>query len=1285
MRIRLFSTYRILMLLFLIVLCNVPTASAAMIFPDIRPSILPAGGLDFLQVPVHKNTTQADMESGINSFTVIEEKLEPSEAAALESLIQNTLHSFAYDDATGAWYARNAANRIMFTYTRDGMAEFSEGPNTFGLTLLGIGQDGAISPAGAGIIRADGRLLNITRPGFTEWYRNNDDGIEQGMTIPSRPPGNGMLQVRFGLAGNKSLSLKDKTTLIITNASGTPLFEYTGLHALSSDDKNLPATLATDGRTLLWIIDDTNAVYPVTIDPVVVSASKGNATFTGGGGNSIFGYSVALSSDGNTALVGAYGNSTAATNAGAAYIFVAPGGVWSGTTKAYAANATFTGGAANDYVGQSVALSSDGSTALIGAYRNSTNGKSLNGAAYLFTKPGTGWSGTIPLSAALPNFTGVSSNDNLGYSSSLALSSNGSTALIGAWKNGTSGWSNNGAAYLFRKPGGGWPATTTSASAADATFLGGKASDNFGFSVALSSDGNTALVGAWNNASGDMSTNGAAYIFVAPGGVWSGTTSASAANATFTGGANSDQFGSAVALSSDGSTVLVGAWKNSTSFYQAGAAYLFTKPGTGWSGTTSASTANATFTGGAMQDYFGNGYGNSVALSSDGSTALVGAYHNSSIGNTWAGAAYLFKKPNVTGWNGTTSASAATEKFQGVTGSNYFGYSVALNSTGTMALIGAYGNYTGGSQTGSAYIFGPPPYVTLTAGGTTTGTTGTVVNGLTLNPTDTITNIDLFLGTDAATTSGTAIKTGISSLSGSTATTVNSVDLTGKTAGTYYLIVNSTGTTTILGATSSAVYTVTGGTTTPVAGFSSANVSLVTNSTAQGWAGVSPITMQLTDTSANTPTSWKWARNNLTNTVWTVFNTSQNARDSFWIGNWSVNLTATNSAGSNVSSQTLWVNVSAAAAAPTVTSITPSTGQNTTTVSITNLAGTGFSGTPTVNLTRAGYSNITATGVTLVSASQLSCSFDLTNRMSGTWNVNVTNPDGQQAALLNGFEITNSSTPTPTPTPNPTPTSSDSGNTGNIQRQSTSSSSGVSVANGAPAGQTVTYSFGTPAPDYPVSIESISFTPDQSIGQSQCLVTQMSPAAAFSIPDRPAVYESIQINWINPNVMSEATIQFSVKGYWLREHNVGPQDIVMMHQHDLVWTEIPTVFDHVANDIYYYRSTTPTFSNFAVSVRKNVTVVMVSNVTTIPAQTPAMINTAAATITPQSTPSTTPAQKASPTPTPVPAPASEPATGTPVLYIIAGIVIVILAVAGFFIGRRWWWARQNPNLFRKDD
>ena len=742
-------------------------------------------------------------------FAVIDEKLVPSEAAGLKSLIQNTLHAFSYNEATGDWYARNAANRITFTYTRDGTAKFSEGENAFGLTLLGIGRGDGLSPAGKGHVQADGRQLNITRPEYTEWYRNNDAGVEQGITIASRPKGSGLLHVGFGLTGNNSLSLKDKKTLILTDASGTPSFEYTGLHAFSSDGRDLPASLATDGTTLSWVVDDTGAVYPVTIDPVVVSTSKAKATFTGNAADDYFGNSVALNSSGAVALVGAYHNDTAGNNAGVAYIFTMPAEGWS-SKSASAATATFTGDAVFDQLGYSVALNSAGTMALVGARENHTAGMSNAGAAYIFVAPGGVWSGTTSASNANATFTGAAAEDEFG--NSVALNSTGAVALVGAMYNDTAG-NNAGAAYIFTMPAGGW--SSKSASAATATFTGGAAGDLFGYSVALNSTGAVALVGARENDTAGMSNSGAAYIFVAPGGVWSGTTPASAATATLTGSAT-ELFGTSVALNSTGAVALVGAPYNETAGNEAGAAYIFTMPAGGWSGTTSASAATATFLGGAggyLVDgsWLGDRFGTSVALSSDGTRALVGAPQNKTA-DSLTGAAYIFTMP-AGGWSGTTSASAATAKFTGGASggefSDNFGDSVALNSSGAVVLVGAPQNKTAGSYAGAAYIF-QPPYILLTATGITTGAAGAAsVDGLKLNPTGALTTVDLYLGTSNTTITGTKVKTGIASLPDSVATTVDGVSLVDKTAGTYYLIACESGTTSILGATTSAVYTVT--------------------------------------------------------------------------------------------------------------------------------------------------------------------------------------------------------------------------------------------------------------------------------------------------------------------------------------------------------------------------------------------------------------------------------------------------------------------------------------------
>ena len=95
-----------------------------------------------------------------------------------------------------------------------------------------------------------------------------------------------------------------------------------------------------------------------------------------------------------------------------------------------------------------------------------------------------------------------------------------------------------------------------------------------------------------------------------------------------------------------------------------------------------------------------------------------------------------------------------------------------------------------------------------------------------------------------------------------------------------------------------------------------------------------------------------------------------------------------------------------------ISSITPSSGFNSSIVSITDLTGTGFSTAATVKLTKGGQVNITATGVS-VTATKIACNFDITGKPAGYWNVIVTNPDGQSTMLANGFEIKNAlNTPT---------------------------------------------------------------------------------------------------------------------------------------------------------------------------------------------------------------------------------------------------------------------------------
>ena len=94
-----------------------------------------------------------------------------------------------------------------------------------------------------------------------------------------------------------------------------------------------------------------------------------------------------------------------------------------------------------------------------------------------------------------------------------------------------------------------------------------------------------------------------------------------------------------------------------------------------------------------------------------------------------------------------------------------------------------------------------------------------------------------------------------------------------------------------------------------------------------------------------------------------------------------------------------------APAPPAIISITANSGNNNKVVHITNLAGNDFQSGATVRLIKTGQADIVATNVVVVSASQITCDFDLRGASPGQRTVRVTNPDTQYAELYNGFTV----------------------------------------------------------------------------------------------------------------------------------------------------------------------------------------------------------------------------------------------------------------------------------------
>ncbi|HWO20905.1 MAG TPA: hypothetical protein VNO30_19195 [Kofleriaceae bacterium] len=463
-----------------------------------------------------------------------------------------------------------------------------------------------------------------------------------------------------------------------------------------------------------------------------------------------FGRSVALSADGSTLAVGADGEASPAAgiggnqvynnapSTGAVYVYT-----WSGTTWSQQAYVKASNTGADDKFGWSVALSADGSTLAVGAWKEASLATGIGGneadnsvygagAVYVYTRSGATWSQQAYVKAS-----NTGADDEFGWS--VTLSADGSTLAVGALgensaargiggdeADNSAGYA--GAVYVYTRSG------TTWSQQAYVKASNTAAGDEFGWSVALSADSATLAVGALGENSaargigGDEADNsagnaGAVYVYTRSGTTWSQQAYVKASTTGV-----GDEFGSSVALSADGSTLAVGALGEASaargiggdeadnSAEKAGAVYVYTRSGTTWSQQAYVKASN---TGAADE------FGSSVALSANGSTLAVGARDEASAargigGNQsdnsaeYAGAVYVYTR------SGTTWSQQAYVKASNTGAGDLFGGSVALPADGSTLAVGAIGEDSaargiGGNQSdnsagvaGAVYVYHLP-------------------------------------------------------------------------------------------------------------------------------------------------------------------------------------------------------------------------------------------------------------------------------------------------------------------------------------------------------------------------------------------------------------------------------------------------------------------------------------------------------------------------------------------------------------------------------------------------
>ncbi len=395
-----------------------------------------------------------------------------------------------------------------------------------------------------------------------------------------------------------------------------------------------------------------------------------------------FGASVAISADGATMAVGAYGDVGDAESpgerpgagAGSVYVYVRHGAGWVVQAYLQAAHPD-----ANDAFGTAVALSADGNLLLVGAPHEASSATGVDGpadnndatgtgAAYVFVRNAGSWTQRNYLKAS-----DASSLVGGSFGGTVAVNADGTTLAVGAhYESNLAGTTGTGAVYVFVASGASWVQQYK---------LMGSATEFFDRlsrrSLALSGDGNTLVAGVHRDVSYHPGASEAChvYIFVRVGNQWSEQRRLEFTNVT-PADQSADRY-VPVALDASGQRLAVGANRAHTeepALRAMAVVRLYARINGIW-------REDAVLDAPAVD---AGAYGTSVALSGDGEVLALGTSRQTVEGKVKAGTVSLFKR-NADGW---TMKRELKAEFRD--DGDYFGSALALDQDGRTLVAGMH-------------------------------------------------------------------------------------------------------------------------------------------------------------------------------------------------------------------------------------------------------------------------------------------------------------------------------------------------------------------------------------------------------------------------------------------------------------------------------------------------------------------------------------------------------------------------------------------------------------------
>jgi hypothetical protein len=547
----------------------------------------------------------------------------------------------------------------------------------------------------ASTMQPEGSRMNIQHPdGVMEWYENSAQGIEHGFILGTRATDTGTRDIRVSMDG--MVAIQSGNDLIWSLPNGINALAYSGLQVKDATGAAITAEMRATRGGLTIQLQDAHAVYPVYVDPVITRVTAKLSPINLGDGNAGDYFGNAISTDGQTLVVGALKDNE---GRGSVYIFTRIAGEWIFKSKLNP-----TGTFSYTRFGTSVAL--QGNILVVGS-----PGDGYYGAGYIYEKVSDEW--TLSAKVSTPQSIYYEGN-SIGCS----VAVDDGVVMVGAdgYTGGSPAVIGKGYVFVFEKVSGVWtqqvrledPAGTTNDEYGAAISIKngyayiGKPGKNAGevmiykkvgsswtfvtrlygvstggrFGECLATDGSALAVGAPFDDTAVAADVGSVQVFRKSGEAW-----ASEGILTATDAVSYDYFGTSVAI--EGSRLLIGAIRGYSSY---GCAYIFEKT-TNWSQKTRLVPYNTSIDGRS---------GHCVALVGD--AVWVGAYHSDTYAHWYAGIVNEYRLRSGV-WEYTDLITAGDSGF-------YMNFGSALDLDGQRIVVGAPGDASPyGQRTGSVYVF----------------------------------------------------------------------------------------------------------------------------------------------------------------------------------------------------------------------------------------------------------------------------------------------------------------------------------------------------------------------------------------------------------------------------------------------------------------------------------------------------------------------------------------------------------------------------------------------------